>query len=291
MPYVANEGVRIYWDQQGQGEPVLLIMGLGYTSHMWYRTRPLLAEHFRTIAFDNRGVGRSDTPAGPYPIALMASDAAAVLDEAEIESAHVFGISMGGMIAQEFALQYPMRVRSLILGCTAAGGPTSVRSEPEATQMLKARAKMTPDEAATAALPFIYDLGTPLDRIEEDLAIRRPWFPLPESYLAQLHGILAWEGFGRLPAISAPSLVIHGENDRLVHPGNGRLIANRIPGAKLVFIPHASHIFLTDQPQIAHEAILSFLKDVTAGVRNHHPLQGAPPGNKDPLSAEETTSC
>src|SRR5215467_11368226 len=109
MALVQNQGSKIYWDEQGKGEPILLIMGLGYPSAMWYRTRPVLAAQYRTLAFDNRGVGRSDVPPGPYPIALMASDAAAVLDAAEIESAHIFGVSMGGMIAQEFALQYPNR--------------------------------------------------------------------------------------------------------------------------------------------------------------------------------------
>jgi 3-oxoadipate enol-lactonase len=122
MPFVENLGVKIYWDEVGAGEPVLLIMGLGWASPMWYRTRPLLAERWRTIAFDNRGVGRSDVPAGPYSIAGMAADAAAVLDAAGVASAHVVGMSMGGMIAQEFALAYPGRVRSLVLGCTACGG-------------------------------------------------------------------------------------------------------------------------------------------------------------------------
>jgi 3-oxoadipate enol-lactonase len=291
MSFAANENVRIYWDEQGQGEPILLIMGLGYTAHMWHRTRLQLAEHFRTIAFDNRGVGRSDAPPGPYAISLMASDAAAVLDAAGVESAHVFGVSMGGMIAQEFALQYPTRVRSLILGCTAAGGPTAIRAEPEATQMLKARASMTPEQAAEAALPFIYDVGTPRDQIEEDLAIRRPWLPRPESYLAQLQGIFAWEGYSRLAAIGVPTLVIHGENDRLVPAGNGKLIADRIPGAKFVLIPHASHIFFTDQPQIAHEAILNFLKAQTADARRNHPTQTALASDEHPLSVKETTSC
>src|SRR5215469_10139770 len=152
MAFVQNQGAKIYWDEQGKGEPILLIMGLGYSSVMWYRTRPILAARYRTLAFDNRGLGRSDVPAGPYPIALMASDAAAVLDAAETESAHVLGISMGGMIAQEFALEYPQRVRSLILGCTTAGGPTAVRAEPAATQILMTRDKMSPEEAAQAAV-------------------------------------------------------------------------------------------------------------------------------------------
>jgi len=291
MPSVGNGSVRIYWDEQGQGEPVVLIMGLGYTAHMWHRTRPQLAEHFRTMAFDNRGVGRSDTPAGPYPIPLMASDAAAVLDAAAVESAHVFGVSMGGMIALEFALQYRTRVRSLILGCTAAGGPTAVRAEPEATRMLKARAGMTPAQAAEAVLPFIYDSQTPRERIEEDLAIRRPWLPRPESYVAQLQGILAWEGYSRLPAIAVPTLVVHGENDRHVPAGNGKLIADRIPDAQLVLIPHASHLFFTDQPQIAHEAILNFLQAQTAGRRKNHPLETALATHEHQLSPKETNSC
>ena len=259
MAFVENQGARIYWDEQGQGVPVLLIMGLGYPSDMWHRTRPVLAAHYQTIALDNRGIGRSDVPPGPYPIALMASDAAAVLDAAAIESAHIFVVSMGGMIAQEFALQYPQRVRSLILGCTAAGGPTVVRAEAEATQMLVTRDQMSPEQAAEAAVPFIYDFATPRERMDQDWAIRRPWFPRPEAYRAQLEGILAWEAYSRLDRIAAPTLVIHGERDRLVPPGNGKLIAERIPGAQLVMIPHASHLFLTDQTEQAHRTILEFL--------------------------------
>jgi 3-oxoadipate enol-lactonase len=237
-------------------------MGLGYSSCMWYRTRPILAARYRTIAPDNRGVGQSEMPAGPYPIALMASDAVAVLDAAGIERAHVFGISMGGMIAQELALQNPSRVRSLILGCTACGGPHAVRAKPEVNQMLMARAKMTREQAAEAAIPFIYDPETPREKIDEDLAVRRPWFAHPDAYSAQLQGILAWEAYSRLHAIVAPTLVIHGEADQLVPPGNGELIAQRIPGAKLVLIPHAGHIFTTDQPEASHEAILDFLSGV-----------------------------
>jgi 3-oxoadipate enol-lactonase len=261
MAFVENQGAKIYWDEQGQGEAVLLIMGLAYPSQMWYRTRPLLASRYRTLALDNRGIGQSDVPPGPYPIALMASDAAAVLDAAGIESADVFGVSMGGMVAQEFALQYPKRVQSLILGCTAAGGPAAVRAEPEAIQMLMRREKMSPEQAAEAAVPFIYDPATARARIDEDLAIRRPWFPSPAGYAAQLQGILGWESYSRINQIVAPTLVIHGEADRLVPPGNAKLIAERIPGAKLVMIPHASHLFLTDQTEVSHHAILQFLNE------------------------------
>ena len=259
MPFIENQGAKIYWDERSVGDPVLLIMGLGYPSDMWWRIRPLLDSRYRTIVLDNRGSGRSDVPPGPYPIPLMAADAVAVLDAAGVEHAHVFGISMGGMIAQELALQYPERVRSLMLGCTAAGGPTAVRAEPEVTQILMNRGAMTPEQSATAVIPYIYDPGTSRDRIDEDLSIRLLWLPRSEAYNAQLQGILAWESYSRLPQLKAPTLVIHGETDRLVPLGNGELIAARIPGAKLVKLPHASHIFPTDQTAACNQAIMQFL--------------------------------
>jgi pimeloyl-ACP methyl ester carboxylesterase len=259
MPYIENQGAKIYWDEQGAGEPLLLLMGLAYPSDMWYRSRPMLAKQFRTIVIDNRGVARSDMPPGPYPIAVMASDALKVLDAAGVESAHVYGISMGGMIAQELTLQHPERVRSLILGCTAAGGPKAVLADPEVTQVIMSRGTMTPEEAAEAAVPFIYDKSTLRARIDEDINVRRPWFPKGEAYIAQLQGIMAWEAYSRLDQIQVPTLVIHGEHDRLVPAGNGKLIAERIAGARLVMLPKASHIYPTDQTEAADRTVLEFL--------------------------------
>lgn len=259
MPFVNNQGIKIYWDEQGSGPPILLIMGLSWASCMWHRTRPALSTSCRTVALDNRGVGQSDVPPGPYSITTMASDAAAVLDAAGIRRAHIFGVSMGGMIAQEFALQYPQRVQSLILGCTAAGGPTALLAEPAVLMTLQAISGMAPEQAAEAAVPFLYDPGTPRSLIDEDIATRRPWFATKEGYLAQLQAIIAWEGYSRLPQIAVPTLVIHGTSDRLVPPGNGKIIAARIPGAKLVLLEQAGHIFSTDQTEAAHKAVLEFL--------------------------------
>jgi pimeloyl-ACP methyl ester carboxylesterase len=264
MPFVEHQGAKIYWDEQGEGAPVLLIMGLGYASAMWYRTRQVLAQHFRTIAFDNRGVGLSNVPPGPYSIATMASDAAAVLDAAGIARAHVFGVSMGGMIAQEFALQYPARTHSLILGCTSPGGPSAVRAENKVADVLMARG-MTLEQAREAILPYIYDTATPREKIEEDVSLRQRWLPSPAGYMAQLQAILAWECYSRIAQITAPTLVIHGESDVLVPPGNGQLIAKRIPGAELVLLKHANHLFLTDQTQVAHQEILEFLSSHADG--------------------------
>jgi pimeloyl-ACP methyl ester carboxylesterase len=167
---------------------------------------------------------------------------------------------MGGMIAQEFALAYPSRVRRLVLGCTACGGPKAVRADPEVNNVLFARAEMPPEAAVEAAVPYIYDAGTPRERITEDLAIRLRAMPTREAYMAQLQGILAWQSFDRLPGIHGPTLVIHGQTDRLVPPGNGQVIAEQIPGSKFVLLPHASHLFTTDQPERSHAEILGFLQ-------------------------------
>jgi pimeloyl-ACP methyl ester carboxylesterase len=258
MPFVENLGARIYWDEEGSGAPLLLIMGLGWPSQAWQRLRPVLSEKYRTIALDNRGVGKSEVPAGPYSITQMAADAAAVLNAARVNAAHIFGVSMGGMIAQEFALQYPDKVRSLILGCTAAGGPEAVRAEDEVLHVLMTRGQ-DPQQFARAINPFIYDAGTSPQLVDEDTNTRLKWYAAGDGYFSQLQAVIAWEAYSRISQISAPTLVIHGENDRLVPAENGRRIAARIPGAKLVIIPGASHVFTTDQPAVSQTAILEFL--------------------------------
>ncbi|HEY9231410.1 MAG TPA: alpha/beta fold hydrolase, partial [Blastocatellia bacterium] len=189
-----------------------------------------------------------------------AADAEAVMRAAGLERAHVLGVSMGGMIAQEFTLTYPDRVHSLVLGCTAFGGPQAAPASPEVIQILFARATMEAEEAIRAMVPHIYDRHTPRERIEEDLAMRRRTLPTAEGYMAQVRAVLAWSSADRLSQIKAPTLVIHGETDELIPAANGRLIAERIPGAELLLLPLASHIYFTDQPEASMEATLAFLR-------------------------------
>src|SRR5712691_9994017 len=175
MTYAESAGAKIYWEEHGSGDPLLLIMGLGASLEAWDRIAPTLATRYRTILFDNRGVGRSDVPSGPYSLEMMADDAAAVLDAAGVEAAHVFGASMGGMIAQELALRHRARVRRLILGCTSCGGREGVRAEPEVIAALGARMTlpgMPREQAMWAMAPYIYDPSTPRERIEEDFKAR-----------------------------------------------------------------------------------------------------------------------
>ena len=272
MPHLTRAGVRIYWEEEGreeherldgrapQRDPLLLIMGLGATLEWWNRLRPLLASRFRTILFDNRGVGRSDVPPGPYSIPMMADDASAVLEAAGVASAHVVGFSMGGCIAQELVLRHPARVRSLVLGCTSCGGRDAVPAAPEVRAALTSRANMSREEAMWTMAPYTFDASTPREVIAGEFALRLRATVSNDGFFAQLEAIRVWPGsLSRLGAVSAPTLVIHGETDQLVPPENGRILARAIPHATLDMLPRASHIFMTDQFEPASQAILAFL--------------------------------
>ena len=264
MPYVTSRGANIYWNEQGSGPPVLLIMGLSFTHDMWFRILPSLTTRYRTIFFDNRGVGRSDVPRGPYRMRLLAQDAAAVLDAAGVSAAHVIGASMGGMIAQELALRHPHRVLSLLLGCTSYGGIVArwpdfsppPRSIPLGEEGRKSR--------EAALVPLLYSPSTPVELIEEDLRIRAQCNWTYRGFISQFSGILIWSSYRRLPRIKVPTLVVHGEEDRLVPPENGRTVANRIPGARFELVPKAGHILVTDQPATCVGLMLDFLKQTSS---------------------------
>ena len=175
--------------------------------------------YYRVILLDNRGVGRSSDTNGPVSIAEMAVDAKAVLDAAGVESAHVIGKSMGGMIAEEFVLNHPESVRSLILSVTMCGGKESVPADMNVLLTLQSSGTMSATEAFWAMAPFIYDLSTPRSVLEDDLNQRLRHSLRPQNYLAQLQAIVTWQGtFSRLSQISVPTLVIHGLNDRLIVP-------------------------------------------------------------------------
>jgi 3-oxoadipate enol-lactonase len=193
----------------------------------------------------------------------MAADAKAVLDAAGVESAHVIGTSMGGMIAQEFVLNYPESVRSLTLAVTMCGGKESVPADMNVLLTLQSLGTMSATEAFWAMAPFIYDVSTPRSVLEEDLNERLRHSLKPQNYAAQLQAIITWQGtFARLGRIRVPTLVIHGLNDQLIVPQNGRILASAIPNAKLVELENASHMFMADQPERAAATVLSFLECV-----------------------------
>lgn len=257
------DGARISWTSDGpdDGPPVLLVMGLAYPAAMWFRLVPALAERFRVLRVDNRGAGLTgDVPGAPYTVPTMAGDCLAVLDAAGVDAAHVIGISMGGLISQELVHAAPDRVRSLCLVATHPGVAHAVW-DPEAMAMLASRGQMTAREAAERSVPFNYAPGTPRARLEEDWAVRLPLAGSPAGYLAQVAGSSQWDGYDRLASIGVPTLVVHGTLDRLVPPDNGRAIAARVPGARLVLVDDANHVLMTDQPEKVERLLLDWLEE------------------------------
>src|SRR3954465_15156842 len=161
---------HLHWESTGRGEPVLLITGLGLSGGAWWRTVPVLARRLRVLTFDNRGVGRSRAFSYAYTTQAMADDAATVLDAAGVQRAHVYGLSLGGMVAQALALRHPRRVRSLVLGATSPGGPRAVRASAEVTAFFRRRLGMAPERAAWESIPINYGdrcRAEHFERIEE----------------------------------------------------------------------------------------------------------------------------
>lgn len=262
MSFAENNGTKIFWTEQGAGEPLLLIMGLGGSHKEWWRVAPKLAEKYRVILFDNRGVGETVFSDEPFTILKMASDAKAVLDAANVESAHILGMSMGGMIAQEFALSFPEMTRSLTLTVTFCGGLEAIYPKPEVLFALQGGNASTPEDAFWATAKFIYDAGTPHETIAEDLAAREGKFTKPANFMRQLQAIMTWQGtHSKLSNINAPTLVIGGKNDQLIPCENSKIMADEIPNSTLVELENSSHIFTTDQPEKSVEVILEFLND------------------------------
>ena len=257
-----RDGATLRWESTGDGPPVLLIMGLGMSATGWWRTAPVLAGEFEAIVFDNRGVGRSSPLSGVYTTDAMADDAVAVLDAAGVDTAHVYGFSLGGMVAQRFALRHRDRVRSLVLGGTHPGGSHSVRADRDTQAYLRRRPSLCPEEAAWASVPYNYGPTCRREhagRIAEDIAqrLRRP--SDGRTYRAQFAAAVLHNSFRHLGAIRAPTLVVHGAADRMVPAANAELIAGRIPGAELHLVPDAGHFYMTDEPQV-EERIGTFLR-------------------------------
>jgi 3-oxoadipate enol-lactonase len=250
--------VNIKWESTGEGSPLLLIQGLGYGRWGWEPIIPGLAARHRVVDFDNRGIGESDKPEGPYTAAQMAGDALQVLDEAGIEHAHVFGASLGGMIAQELAVTAPERVDTLILGCTTPGGPNAVPM-PEVTLRLFAEAPSLPPEVALRR--FIENaLGEapPTELVDELFARRVANPPDQAGWQAQAAAGMGFQGVDA--EITAPTLILAGTADNVVDYRNAELLAARIPGARVELLEGSGHLFFWEQPDECVRILNGFLE-------------------------------
>ena len=262
MPHTGAPGFRMYYETHGGGDPLLLINGLGSDHTEWLFQLSELARRFLVVVFDNRGAGGSDTPPGPYFTAQMADDAAALLTHLGAGRAHVLGVSLGGMIAQEVALRHPDRVRKLLLACTAPGGEGSVRPPPEVLKHFVRSPGGDPEEEIRRVLPFLYTEGYLRDHPEEieEFVRRRLAVPVSaEGHAAQLSAAVTHSAWDRLTTIGAPTMVIAGDGDKVVPPVNSRRIAQRIPGAKLVILPGAPHRLFAENAKAFNREVVSFL--------------------------------
>lgn len=254
------DGAKIAYGSTSSGSTVLLIQGLAYPAASWFRQIPALASRHRVLTPDNRGAGDTgDVTGAPYTVEMMAADCLAVLDDAGVERAHVVGISMGGLMAQELALSHPERLLSLTLMASHPGISAGIFPE-EVFALLARRATLTPLEAREASIPFNYAPTTSREQIEQDWAVRLEGTASPEGYAAQ-GGTALWSGYDRLPGITVPTQVMYGDKDRLCVPANSEKLAAAIPSARLVPVAGANHILTTDQPDIVNGLLLDWFAE------------------------------
>jgi len=253
----AAERVHVAWEERGSGDPLLLIQGIGYARWSWEPVLPGLAERYRVLVFDNRGIGESAKPAGPYTAGEMAADALQVLDEAGAERAHVLGASLGGMIAQEVAVQAPDRVEKLVLCCTTPGGEATVPMPAATVTLFREAATLAPEVALRR---FVENALAPGARAElvDDLYRRRLENPPdPVGWQGQA---AAGTGFaGADGVITAPTLIVTGTEDNVVDPRNSGVLARRIAGARLERLEGAGHLFFWEQPDAFVRIVTEFL--------------------------------
>ena len=261
MPEIQTRRLKMYYESHGEGEPLLLIRGLGSTCDGFKAQVEGLSPHFRVISFDNRCVGRSDQPQAPFTIADMADDTAALLDALGLSGAHVFGVSLGGMVAQELALRHPARVRRLVLACTHAGPRTAARSPEWAVRLFNESRDMPRADALKHSVRLLFAAKTVDERpelIEETLAVMANNNQPKSSYLLQLGAVMMHDTFDRLPQITHPTLVLTGTEDALVDPDNSRMIARRIPGARLIEFEQTGHVFFTEKAGEVNRKLIDF---------------------------------
>jgi pimeloyl-ACP methyl ester carboxylesterase len=250
MPTACHGDVNIHWLRAGDpdGEPVVLIMGLSGSHRDWHRHVPHLLDR-DVLLIDNRGTGLSSPVGGPLSMADMVEDIVAVLDAGEVESAHVHGTSMGGMIAQHLALTHRDRVRSLILSATTPGG---VLGQPPWRLLLATALRPIVGSRRTMGIvaPMLYSEHTrnaAPERVKADLRIRLENATGPKTTLAQMAAIARHDTRERLDDLGGmPVTVIHGDKDVLVPPSHGQALADGVPGSELVVLEGAAHVLATD---------------------------------------------
>ena len=267
MPSVTRDGVTIDYAVDGDpdGPTVLLLEGLGYGRWMWRWLAEALADDYEVLRPDNRGTGDSDAPEGPYTVAEMATDAAAVLDDRSADAVHVCGASMGGMIAQELALADD-RVASLTLVCTSPGGDEAAPTPPEVQEhIFSAPEDADPRERVRYLMePAVSDgfYEREPELVERIVEWRLAGDATPAGREAQAAAVAAFDAGDRLGDFSAPALVLHGTADRVLPVENANLLAERLPHAEVELFEAGPHLFFIEERERVNDRVRSFLGGV-----------------------------
>jgi pimeloyl-ACP methyl ester carboxylesterase len=251
--------VELHYEDRGTGTPpLLLIAGIPAVADDWEALAAPLADERRVIAYDNRGSGASTVTPGPYTTAQLAGDAAGLLDALGIERADVFGMSLGGMIAQELALARPDLVRRLVLGCTHAGVAHAARPPKEAGRAFALDSDDWALRMRTLA-PFAFASDVDRETLERFIAKKSRDVQQRAGYDGQIAAALSHDSYDRLPSIHAPTLVLTGDDDRVIPGASSRALADRIPDARLHTIAGAGHLFFVERPNETLEVLRPFL--------------------------------
>jgi pimeloyl-ACP methyl ester carboxylesterase len=260
--------INIHYETYGQGEPLVLIMGLGGGSSMWWQQVAFFAPEYQVITYDSRGVGRSDKPDMPYTMLMLVEDAVALLQKLGISSAHIYGFSLGGMVAQELALHYPEVVASLTLGATTCGGAHAVTASQQTLEKLFSIMTLPADEAMRVSTSLTFSTSF----IEHHPENIKQWLtkgaespPSVVGFQRQREAAAGFDTYERLPRIKAPTLVMAGTCDQLVPSENSRILASRIPNAELVLFEGAGHGYLWEAGEQANQMVRDLL--------SRHPIE------------------
>jgi 3-oxoadipate enol-lactonase len=265
LPDVTIADRTIYYESHGEGYPLLLIRGFGSNADHWYAQVPDLSRHYRVITFDNRGVARSGHTDGPFSIEDLARDTIALMDALEIERAHVLGLSMGGMIAQEMAVAHPQRVKGLILAVTHCGGKAGEPAEEHVGRAFQRLVDEGSTEARTEALSYLFGPRAFEEKqqiVQEYVSVSMKNPVALEVLKNQWQAVQGHDACDRLQTIKSYTLILTGSEDMVIPPVNSTIMAERIPRSEMVIITGCGHQVLIEEPEMCNTVMLDFLKKV-----------------------------
>lgn len=263
MSTVNVNGCNLYYEIHGEGDPLIMIMGLRRNLEWWYHQVPSLAKHFQVVVFDNRGAGRSDKPEMDYSIRMFADDTAALMDALKIARAHIVGISMGGYIAQELAINHPQQVVDLVLGCTGPGGAKAVSMSAARLEKFTANEGLTAEQILQKDMDIYFSddfvKNNPI-AVDEFKAISMRYYQPADAFARQFAACRQHDTVSRLNQIRQPALIMTGDDDPLVPPHNSTILKELLPNAKLSVFPNGRHAFFIEFADRFNQEILDFFR-------------------------------